>query len=127
FGWIGERVMRDERGDVAKLRSVGLQKFAARRDAVEKVGDADRGACGKAGGFPANEFASGKFDARAFDVFFCTGFEEQARDGGDCRESFAAEAERGNGEEIIRGAQLAGGVALEGEQRVIVSHAMTIV
>jgi hypothetical protein len=49
FGGIGERVVRDERRDVAELGGFGFQKFAARGDGVEKIGDADGCACGQAG------------------------------------------------------------------------------
>ena len=46
---------------------------------------------------------------------------------GDGREGFAAEAEGGDGEEVVGGAELGGGVALEGEQGVVVDHAVAVV
>ena len=55
---IGERVVRDERSDVAKLGGFGFQKFAASRNGVEKIGDADRRTRRKAGGLYSDEFAS---------------------------------------------------------------------
>ena len=124
---IGERVVRDQRGDVAELGGFGLQKFAARGNAVEKIGDADRRACGKACGLYADEFAAGEFDAGAFGFFGVARFEQQPRDGRDGRHRFTAETERGDRHQIVGRAQFAGGVALEGQQRVVVRHAVPIV
>ena len=63
FAGIGERVVRDERSDVAKLGGFGFQKFAARGNGVEKIGDADGCARGKARRLYVDEFAAGEFDA----------------------------------------------------------------
>ena len=54
-------------------------------------------------------------------------FEQQARNGGDGGQRFAAESESGDGEQILDVAQFAGGVALEGEQGVVAQHAAAIV
>ncbi len=54
-------------------------------------------------------------------------FEQQPRNGGDGGQRFAAEAERGDGEQILDVAQFAGGVALEGQQGVVAQHAAAIV
>ena len=55
------------------------------------------------------------------------GFEGEAGDAGDGGQGFAAEAEGGDGEEIVGGAELGGGVALEGEQGVVPDHAVAVV
>ena len=65
---IRERVVGDQRGDVAELGGVRLQEFAARRNGIEKVGDADRRTCGQARWFYPDEFAARELDARAFGV-----------------------------------------------------------
>ena len=53
--------------------------------------------------------------------------QQQARDGRDRRQRLAAEAERRDREQILDVAQLAGGVALEGEQGIVAQHAAAIV
>ena len=62
----------------------------------------------------------GRFTVRA-----C--FQHEARNGGDGRQGFAAEAECGDGQKIAHVAEFAGGVAFEGEQRVVAEHAAAVV
>ncbi len=83
------------------------------------------------GGMPAS---STRMHAAADDLkrvpagfFGGAGLELQARDGCDGGQRFTAETERGDGEQIVGGAELGGGVALEGEQRVVAHHAAAIV
>ena len=123
-----ERVMGDQRGDVGQLGGFGAEKFAARRGVEEEIGDGDawfRGAGRRRrrGGFCRRRFRCG---CRAR-VFAGRGSKRDAGDGGDRRQRLAAKAERGNGEQIVGGAQLGGGVALEGEQRVVAIHAVAVV
>ncbi len=54
-------------------------------------------------------------------------FEQQARNGCDGGQRFAAKSESGDGQQILHVAQFAGGVALEGQQRVVAQHAAAIV
>ena len=53
--------------------------------------------------------------------------QHQARDRGNRRQSFAAEPERGDGEQVVGRADLARGVALESKQRVVAAHAAAVV
>ena len=53
--------------------------------------------------------------------------EQQARDRSDGRQRLAAKAQRGDREQILHVAQFAGGVALEGQQRVVAQHAAAVV
>src|SRR5579859_121969 len=124
---IGQRVVGDQRSDVAQFGGFGFQEFAARGDAVEQIGDADGGSQRKTRWFYADQLAAGEFYAGALGVFFGARLQEQAGDSGDGGQGFAAKAERGDGEQVFGGAQLAGGVALEGQQRVVVSHAVAVV
>src|SRR5258708_27189578 len=103
FG-IGKRVMSDERGDVAELRRFRFQEFAARGHAIEKIRNADGRARWQAGRLYAGKFSAGKFNACSFSFFFRARFEQQTRNGRDRRQGFAAEAERGNGEQVVGGA-----------------------
>ena len=127
FAGIGERVVGDQRGDVAEFGSFGLQEFATRGNAVEKIGDTDGGACRKARGFHADKFAAGEFDARAFGLLRRRAFRAAGARQRRWWEGLRRENPACDGEEIVGGAQLAGGVALEGEQRVIVGHAVAVV
>ena len=115
------------RGDVRQLGLLGAQELAARGNVVEKVADGDGGAAAERGFLAAQHLAAGDFDARAGGLLGGAGFEQQARDGGDGGQRLAAEAERGDGEQILDVAQLAGGVALEGQQGVVAQHAAAIV
>ena len=60
-------------------------------------------------------------------LFAGGGFERDAGHGGDGGQRLAAKAEGGDGEQIVGGAQLGGGVALEGQQRVVAIHAVAVV
>jgi hypothetical protein len=51
----------------------------------------------------------------------------EAGDAGDRGKSFAAEAESGDREQIVGGAELGGGVALEGEEGIVAYHAVAVV
>ncbi len=66
FVRIGQRVMGDQRSDVAKFGGVRFQEFAPRGNGVKKIRDAERGARGQPGGLHIDELAVGEFDARAF-------------------------------------------------------------
>ena len=120
-------VMRDQRSDVPELGGFRFQELPPRGNAIEKVGDADGRAHRQPGGLHADQLAAGKFDAGA--VFFLRGarFEQQARHRGDRRQRLAAEAQRRNREQIVGGAQLGRGVALECQKRVVVHHAAAVV
>ena len=127
FCGVGEGVVGDQRGDVGELGLLGLEEFAAGGGVEEEIADGDGGADGKAGVFDAKDVATGDFYECAGGFFGDAGFELQAGDAGDGGKSFAAEAEGGDGEQIVGGAELGGGVALEGEEGVVVDHAVAVV
>ena len=82
---------------------------------------------GVAGLFDAGDFAAGDFYRGAGGIFRGTGFELDSGYGGDAWEGFSAEAEGGDFEKVIRGAELGGGVALEGEEGVVADHAVAVI
>ena len=127
FVGIRKRIVGHKRSDVAELGCVGFQELAPRGHAIEKIGHADGCSRGQAGGLHADKFSAGKFDARAFGFFFRAGLEEKSRNGRDRRQGFAAKPERGDGEQIVHGAELARGVALESQERIVVAHAVALV
>jgi len=126
FG-VRQAVMRDERGDMRQFGGLGAQEFAAGGDVVEKIADGDDGPAAERGLFAAQHLSAGDFDARAGGLFGGAGFEQEARDGSDGRERFAAEAKRGDGEQVLHVAQFAGSVAFEGEESIVAQHAAAIV
>ena len=75
----------------------------------------------------AQHLAAGDFDARAGGLFGGARFEQQARNGGDGGQRLASKSQRRDGEQILDVAQLAGGMAFEGQQRVVAQHAAAIV
>ena len=119
--------MGDQRGHMGQFGGFGAQKFAPRRCVEEKIGDGDGGSAGQGRVFYAKDFAAGDFDVRSGRLFAGCGVERDARDGRDGGQRLAAEAQGGDGEQIVGGAQLRGGVALEGEQRVVAIHALAVV
>src|SRR5665213_4170883 len=122
-----ERVMRDERGDMTKLRRLRFQKIAARGYAVKKIGHADRRSKRKSLRLYADQLSARKFNARALGIFLCARLQQQARDGRDGRQGFAAKTQRGNRKQIVRVAQFRRGVPLKGQQRIVVNHSAAIV
>ncbi len=104
-----------------------LRNFFLRGNTVEKIGDADGRSRRQTCRLDVDKFSAGKFEARAFGFRFVARFEQQPRDRGNRRERFSAKAERRDGKQIVGGAQFAGGVALEGQQRVVVRHAVAVV
>jgi len=74
-----------------------------------------------------DQLAAGEFDARAFGFRLVARLQQQSRHRSDRRQSFPAKSQRGNREQIISRTQLARGVALERQQRVIVRHSVTVV
>ncbi len=127
FCGMGEGVVGDEGGDVGEFGLLGLEEFAAGGGVEEEVADGDGGADGKAGVFDAEDVAAGDLDEGAGGLFGDAGFELEAGDAGDGGQGFAAEAEGGDGEEVVGGAELGGGVALEGEECVVLDHAVAVV
>src|SRR5207302_7922497 len=83
FAGIRERVVRDQRSDVAQLRGVRLEEFSARWDTIKNVGDADGRSHGQTRRPYINQLAPREFDARAFGFRFIARFEQQSRYGGD--------------------------------------------
>jgi hypothetical protein len=127
FGGVNESVVRDERGDVGELGLLGLEELAAGGGVEEEVVDGNGGADGQACVFDAEDVTAGYLDEGAGGFFGNAGFEEKAGDAGDGWQSFATEAQCGDGEEFVGGAELGGGVALEGEKGVVADHAVAVV
>jgi len=80
---VGQRVVGDQRGDVAKFGGFRLQKLAPRRSDEEKVANFNAGALRPGDFFHIAQLAAGEFNARAgiLRCVFC--FQHQSRNRGD--------------------------------------------
>ena len=122
-----QAVVRHQRGDVRQLGLVGPQKLLARRDVVEQIANRDGGSRRPRELIAAQHLAARDFDRRAGRLFGRARFEQQPRHRSDGGQRFAAKPERRDGKQVFDVAQLAGGVALEGQQRVVAQHAAAVV
>ena len=93
FG-MGQRVVRDERGDVAKFGRLGFQKFAPRRHAVKNVRDTNRSSRRQSGRLYSDEFAAGEFDPGSLIFLGRARFEQQPRNRRDRRQRLSAKSQR---------------------------------
>src|SRR5579871_637666 len=119
--------MGDQRGDVGELGLLGLEEFAASGSVEEEIADGDGGSGGEAGVFDTVDVAAGDLDYGAGVVFGGAGLEGETGDAGDGWKGLAAEAECCDRQEVVGGAEFAGGVALEGEEGVVLDHAVAVV
>src|SRR5438094_6874334 len=119
--------MSEERCDVAELGGLRLEKFAPRRRVEEKIANFDLGARGPRYFLHVAQPSTGEFDSRPGAFRHGPGLEHQARDCGNRGQRLAAKAQSGNFKQVFSRTNLAGGVALEGQQSIVVAHAATIV
>jgi len=124
---VGQAVVSHQRRDVGQLGRLRAQEFPAGGHVIEEVSHGDHRAAAERGFFAAQHLAAGDLDARAGGLLGGAGFEQQARDRRDRWQRLAAEPERGYREQVLHIAQLAGGMALEGQQRVVPQHAAAVV
>ena len=123
----GKGVAADDAGNLAALGGGALEEFEACRCVVEEILDGDHATARRG---LALLFAPGTtFDAheRAQFVIDVSGDGCELTDGGDGGQRFAAEAERAQFGEVLRGAQFAGGVPREGQADLRRADAMAII
>ncbi len=75
----------------------------------------------------AENFAAGDLEVGSRGLIARGRVERDARDRSDRGQSFSAKSQSGDGEQIVCGAQLRGGVALKGQQRVVAVHAIAVI
>ena len=93
----------------------------------EQVAHLDGSSLGGARVLDRARLAAFDFDARAVQRVRLAGEQREAADRSHAGERLAAEAVAAHGEEIVLGAQLAGGVALQAQPGVRPRHAATVV
>src|SRR4051794_29030793 len=113
--------------NIARLGVFSAQKFPARRQIVEQRADLDL----RAGRFAA---LAHTFDPSAADYDFAAGDclvlarrQSKTRDAGDARKSFAAKSKCRDRSEIVGCADLARGMTLEREQRIVTIHPAAVI
>ncbi len=119
--------MRDQRRDVGQFGLFRPQKFLARRNVEEQIAHGDHRARSRGDLVAAQNLAARDFHARPGGLVRRTRLEQQPRDRPDRRQRLAAKAERRDLVEILDVVQLAGGVAFEGQQRIVAQHAAAVV
>ena len=119
--------MRNQRGDVCKLRRLGLKEFTARGNVEEQVAHRDRSADWESSFFDREDLPSCDFDDRAGSVSSGVCLQTQAAHRCDGRQCFAAKSEGCDIEQVVGIADFRRGVTLEGEHSVVVQHAPTII
>ena len=124
---VGQGVVGDQRRHVGQFGRFGAEKFAAGGSVEEEIGDGERGAARQSGVVHVEDLAAGNFDARSGALLAGGRFQRDAGHRGDGGQRLAAKAQRGDGEQVVGGAQLGGGVALEGQQGVVAVHALAVV
>src|SRR5436305_4668651 len=110
---MSQGVMRDERGDVGQFGRFGAQEFSPRGGIEEEIGDRDGGATGYGIVVDVQDLAPGNLQARSGGVLAGGGFQCYAGYGSDRGQCLAAESQGSDGQQVVGGAQLGGGVALE--------------
>ena len=124
---VREGDLRQGARDVAGLGPVRLEELAPGRHVVEEVADLDGGPLRQPGrGHPRLVPAVDRHLDAARRAAGARP-QPQVRDRGDARQRLAPEAERGDGGKVPEGADLAGGVALDGQLRVVGRHPLAVV
>ena len=126
FG-IPERHLRDEAGDLRGLGRVRLEELPARRQVVEEVRDFDGGALGRTdlalgrhGSAVDPDLGAGRAAARART-------QGEMRDRRDARQRLATKPERANRRQVLGAGNLAGGMPLDRQPRVLGVHPFAVV
>ncbi len=119
---IRERELGGDPRDLRRFRRVRLQELAARRQVVEEIADLDERPFGRP------HFGDGSDDA-AVDADLGPGLlaartsaHQKMRDRGDGRQRLAAESQRDDGPQVVGPPDLARGVPLDGETRILGIH-----
>jgi len=119
--------MRHQRSDMRQLSRLAPQKFLARRNVEEQIAHRDRGSDGNRRFVAREQPATGDLDPSPRRLTRRMRLEQQTRHGSDRGQRLSTETEGGDGLEVFHVAQFAGGVALEGEQRVVAHHSEAVV
>ena len=126
FG-VRQGVMSHQRRHVCQLGRFGAEKFTAGGCVEEEIGHGQRGAAWQSSVIHVEDFAPGDLDARSGGILSSGRLQRHAGHRGNGGQRLAAKSQRGDREQVVGGAQLGGGVALESQQCVVAIHAVAVV
>ena len=130
---MGQRIVRHQRCHVGELGALCLEKFFPRRNIEEQIAYRDRGSRRQPSFFHPQHLATRQLNTRAaLSVWhsrprLCICLQHHARHRRDRGQRLAAKAQRSDVQQIVGIFDLGSGVALEGQQRVIVHHAAAVI
>ena len=130
---MGQCVVRHQGCNVCQLGLLGFQKLAARRGVEKQVADSNRRADWHTSRVRTQHGSADDLDQRSCLLGGCATLagsarlERQPRHRRDRGQRLAAKAERRNRQQIVRTAQLRGGMAFKRQQRVVPHHAVPVV
>jgi len=133
---LGERDAAEHLVAVPELGRLGAQEFAPRRRIEIEIGHRDGGARRARGGLHFADLGAFGLDrpgvTRSGVAHFgaCrleAGRDRQPRHRGDRGQRLAAKAHRGDAFQVLQAADLARGVAREGERQILAGHALAVV
>jgi hypothetical protein len=122
-----QRKLRDDAGDLRGLGLVGFQELAARREIEEQVADLDARALGRPHLHHRCDGAAVHLDLRSGHRAARPGPQRQVRHRGNRRQRLAPEPQRRDGAEVPARADLARGMPLERQPRVVRIHPFPVV
>ncbi len=124
---MGQRHPRELLADVAELGGDGPQKLAADRRVVKQVANLDHGAHRAAAELHGSGLPAVDGNLVAIDRIDAAAAEAQATDGCDRRQRLAPKAHRADPEQIVGPGDFAGGVAGDGEPKVLGVNPLAVV
>ncbi len=124
---VAQRELRDDAGDLRRFGGIRLQELPARGQVVKEVGDGNRRPFTHAGLGHRGHRAAVEAHLRAGLAAPRARAEREMRDRRDAGERLAPEAERGNAPQVVRAADLARRMPLDGQPRVLRRHPFPVV
>ncbi len=122
-----ERQLRHQPRHLGRFGRIGLQELAPRRQVEEQVTHLDRGAFRRPDVMRLTRLTAVDADLDAGQRAARPGAHREVRDRRDAGQCFAAKAERADAVQVRRHADLARGVSVHGQPRIVGCHALAVV
>ncbi len=124
---VAERQLRDQPRDLGRLGNVGLEELASRRQVEEQIRDLDAGSLARADVARGRRPSAIDPDLGAALCASRPRAKNEVRDRRDAGKRFPAKPERPDRAEVVWRPDLAGGMPLDRELRVLGVHALAVV
>src|SRR5580658_9624422 len=122
-----ESIMRYQRRYMGQLGGFRFEKLLTRRRIEEKIANGYGSPQRQSGLFDADYFAAVNLKDGSGGFILCAGFKMKASHRCDGRQRFAAKSQRRDRKEVVGIFNFRGGMAFEGQHRVITHHAAAII